>query len=289
MTVQTANHFTGNPQVMAIVGPGRLGCAMARWAAQHGFTVKVVGRGGQHVWESVGHLLESGTAIYLFDDLKDALADADIVFEALPEDLAQKAKIWPSIQEQSSPDALLLTGTSSLSLASIRLAADLSRQLIGFHLFLPIDRMKAVEIVSEPGTSENTLAPALKLAAQLEKIPVQVNDQPGFAASRMALAMGLEAMRLVESGAADAASVDLLMKYGYGHPCGPLELSDRIGLGLRLTIARQLFRETGDVAFKPPAILESKVANGELGRASGLGFYTWDNGAIKRNDYPNRS
>ena len=267
-----------NQQIMAITGAGRLGLALARWAALHGISVRVVTRGAGQSRKAALDLAAQEGGIEVFDDLKNALCGAHIVFEALPEDLAQKAAHWALVQQFCPSGALYLTGSSSISLASIKSAADISLPLLGFHLFLPIDRMRAVEIVTELGAPKMDVEAAMCLANRLEKIPIHVKDRPGYAATRMALAIGLEAMRLVESGTADATCLDLLMKHGYGHPCGPLELSDRVGLDLRLAIARQLFVETGVEAYRPPAILESKVAKGEIGRRSGCGFYRWEDG-----------
>jgi 3-hydroxybutyryl-CoA dehydrogenase len=259
-----------------------MGCALARWAALHGFFVRIVGRDGPHAMRAAGHLTNQASGIFLFDDLGSALQGADIIFEALPEALDQKADIWRAVQKSAPDEALLLTSSSSISLASIRAAGGLTRPIFGFHMFLPIDRMKAVEIVSEDGASEKTLAALDEVSEMLGKTPIHVKDQTGYAASRMALAMGLEAMRILEEGVADAAAIDSLMKHGYGHPCGPLELSDRIGLGLRLAIAQHLYDETGHPAFRPPAILESKVADGALGLLAGKGFYKWREGRIEQ-------
>jgi len=123
---------------------------------------------------------------------------------------------------------------------------------------------------------------AKRLAAVLPKQIVQVQDQAGFAASRMALAQGLEAMRLLEAGAADRDGLDALMSLGYGHPIGPLELSDRVGLDLRLAIAERLHAGSGQSAFEPPRILRELVATGRTGRAVGHGFYEWDAEGRKR-------
>ena len=212
---------------------------------------------------------------------EDALEGAQTVLEALPESLALKAGLWARIGPSAAPGALLLTGSSSISLASIRKAAQLSRPLLGFHLFLPLERMQVVELVSEPEVHAEDLARAEDLAKCLDKRAVRVQDGPGYAASRMALAQGLEAMRLLETGVAAAGDLDALMVQGYGHPVGPLELSDRIGLDLRLAIAEGIHREEGDPRFQPPAILRRLVAEGRLGRKSGQGFHSWHEGELR--------
>jgi 3-hydroxybutyryl-CoA dehydrogenase len=136
--------------------------------------------------------------------------------------------------------------------------------------------MSVVELVHEKDTPPELLERASMLGSILHKRVVPVLDQPGYAASRMALAQGLEAMRIFEQGCATAEDIDALMVLGYGHPCGPLELSDRVGLDLRLAIAEQLHAETGDPHFEPPDILRHKVQCGELGLATGRGFHRWN-------------
>ena len=147
---------------------------------------------------------------------------------------------------------------------------------MAFHLFLPVGRMSVVELVAPEPVPPKDRAGAAALASSLGLKLVQVQDGPGYAAARMGLAQGLEAMRLLEAGAATAEDLDALMVLGYGHPVGPLELSDRIGLDLRLAIADRLFTETGDARFSPPGILRKKVMAGSHGRKAGRGFYTWD-------------
>ena len=153
--------------------------------------------------------------------------------------------------------------------------------LLGFHLFVPVHRMRVVELAREAGTPDHLLAraAALSMALGLRLVPVQ--DQPGLAAARMALAQGLEAMRLLEQGVATAADLDALMVLGYGHPVGPLELSDRIGLDLRLAIAEQLHRDSQDPRFEVPAILRALVQQGHTGRKAGQGFHRWDAEGIR--------
>jgi 3-hydroxybutyryl-CoA dehydrogenase len=151
----------------------------------------------------------------------------------------------------------------------------MSHPLLGFHLFLPLERMQVVELVSGPEPDPALLGRAGQLAERLGRRVVQVRDGQGYAASRMALAQGLEAMRILESGAACAEDLDTLMVMGYGHPVGPLELSDRIGLDLRLAIARGIFEESSHPAFRPPPILESLVEQGHLGVKTGQGFHPW--------------
>lgn len=275
---------------LAIVGPGALGLSLADWAAECGLSVQITGRDiphGQRAllqlearWDrelrrkrrSPAHIQASRSRIRASQDLRQAA----IILEALPEDFNGKAQAWKAIATQAAPQALLLTATSSLSVSALIHQASLARPLLGFHLFVPVHRMRILELAVPSGTPSDAITGARELAQKLDLQVVQVADQPGFAASRMALVQGLEAMRLLEQGIATAHDIDALMVQGYGHPCGPLELSDRIGLDLRLAISEQLFQATGDIRYAPPAILRRKVAEGHTGRKSGQGFYPWD-------------
>lgn len=263
---------------LTILGPGVLGRSLARHAAHQGMAVRLLGRNPARVAEAVAALnrLEPAHPVTGGTDWTEALDGADAVLEALPENLSIKAEALARLASESAPDTLLLTGTSAIPLGELRLAAALSRPLIGFHLFVPVRRMRMLELVAEAGTPPASLDQARRLAANLGLRVAQVRDQPGFAATRMALVQGLEAIRLLEAGEASATDLDALMAHGYGHPCGPLELSDRIGLDLRLALADQLFARTGDPRFEAPPLLRRLVAEGRLGRRSGRGFHTWN-------------
>ena len=279
---------------MAIFGPGILGLSLAAHAAARGIEVRLAGRDLEHAaagvaqvkarWErrfSAGKLppaeLSTGMArLRACATLEAALDGASIAFEALPEALELKQRAWARIGTAAAPAALLLTGSSSIPLADLSRGTGLQQRILGFHLFLPLEHMDALELVTGEGTDSRLVARAESLGALLGRRTFRVQDGRGFAASRMALAQGLEAMRLLERGTASAEDLDGLMVRGYGHPVGPLELSDRIGLDLRLSIARGLHGESEHPAFEPPAILTSLVQRGHLGRKSGQGFYRWD-------------
>jgi 3-hydroxybutyryl-CoA dehydrogenase len=278
---------------LAIIGPGTLGRSLASWACQKGLEVRLAGRSPEHAQEARIAVearwrrdvergrLDQDTASQVQGRLhpcrswEQALDGVDSVLEALPESLPLKIEAWARLDRLGAPEVLRLTGSSSIPLHRIHSGSRMSHPLLGFHLFLPLERMQVVELVSPPETDPSVIERAEQLAKRLQKRVVLVRDGAGYAASRMALAQGLEAMRILESGAASAADLDALMVMGYGHPVGPLELSDRIGLDLRLAIARGIFEESGDPAFKPPPILESLVEQGRLGIKTGQGFHTW--------------
>lgn len=282
---------------LAVIGPGAYGRSLAAWAARCGVAVRLAGRDAEHGQAGRNRILAgwdaavargrmaaterdlAGTRLVVAASLEGALAGADAVLEALPEDLAVKAAFWSVLAPWG---GLALSGSSSIPMGALTLAAGHPGPLLGFHGFVPMERSGVVELAVPAGASAGAVQRARDLAARLGKRVVEVRDQAGFAASRMALAQGLEAMRLLEAGAADRDGLDALMVLGYGHPAGPLELSDRIGLDLRLAIAERIHGTTGLEAFRAPAILRDLVATGRTGRAAGRGFYEWDAEGRKR-------
>lgn len=274
---------------LAIIGPGKLGLSLVRHATDQGITVHLAGKSAEHVHQRLEAAISrwpskcpSGaprtSLIRIHDSWAAAISNADALLEALPEDLEQKASAWRQISALAPTERLCMTGSSSLELRRIRAEAGLSRTLIGFHLFVPVHRMRVVEVVHEKETPQEEIQKAQQWGSRLGLRVISVKDHPGFAASRMALAQGLEAMRLVEQSIATPKDLDALMVIGYGHPVGPLELSDRVGLDLRLAIARQVFETTGDPVFAPPEILKKLVAQGHHGKHVGRGFYLWPQG-----------
>ncbi|WP_243301920.1 3-hydroxyacyl-CoA dehydrogenase family protein [Geothrix oryzisoli] len=278
---------------LAILGPGVLGLSTAQWAAECGLEVRLLGRnldyakqGLRHVerrWEAAlrkGVLTpqareEAQARLQVRPFGPEALEDASILLEALPEDPALKTLALAAAKDWGGKDLLLLSGTSALPISGLAEAAGLQERLLGFHLFVPVPRMAVVEVGVPAGTPPALVDRARSLGLALRKRVVAVKDQPGFAAARMALAQGLEAIRLLAAGTASAEDLDALMTLGYGHPVGPLELSDRIGLDLRLRIAEGLFQASGDPCFEPPALLRELVARGDIGQKAGRGFYSW--------------
>ena len=216
-----------------------------------------------------------------FDELTPACRGVDCVIEVVPEHLDLKREIFASIDAIAPAHALLATNTSSLPVGEIATSVRDPGRVVGMHFFNPVHLMKLVEVVRHGGSSPAAVALAVALAEKLGKTPIVVTDSPGFASSRLGLVLGLEAMRMVEQGVASAADIDTAMKLGYGHPMGPLELTDLVGLDVRLGVAEYLSGALGE-AFAPPEILRAKVAEGKLGKKSGEGFYRWSEGGKKQ-------
>jgi 3-hydroxybutyryl-CoA dehydrogenase len=210
-------------------------------------------------------------------DLAAAIEGADLVAEAVPEDLDLKTTVLTDAEDVAGEDTILATNTSSLSVTE--LASELERpgNLIGLHFFNPVHIMSLVEVIVGERTDESTREFAVEFVEGIDKTPVVVRDVPGFASSRLGVALGVEAIRMVEEGVASPRDIDNAMELGYNHPMGPLELTDIVGLDVRLDILEYLRTELGE-RFKPPQLLKRKVRAGKLGRKSGEGFYVWEDG-----------
>jgi 3-hydroxybutyryl-CoA dehydrogenase len=211
-------------------------------------------------------------------DAAAAAADADLLVEAVPERFDLKAGLLARLAEAAPGRAVLGTNTSSLSITDLQDATPAPERVVGLHFFNPVHIMALVEVVRGARTAEATVEAGVAWARALGKDPIVVNDAPGFASSRLGVALGLEAMRMLEQGVADAADIDKAMELGYRHPMGPLRLTDLVGLDVRLDIARYLHEKLGTDVFRPPEILERLVARGHLGRKTGRGFYDWSEG-----------
>ena len=204
----------------------------------------------------------------------DQLAGCEIVIEAIPEDLALKRALFAELETVLASDAILASNTSSLSITAMAEGLLHPERLIGSHFFNPVPVSALVELVVGSRTADSVVSSLTGLVHRLGKTPIVIADSPGFASSRLGLVLGLEAIRMLESGVGSADDIDKAMELGYRHPMGPLRLTDLVGLDVRLAIAQHLASELGD-RFEPPDLLVQMVANGKLGKKSGNGFYTW--------------
>lgn len=202
------------------------------------------------------------------------LAGADLVIEAVPEDVDLKLAALRAVEEAVAADTVIASNTSSISLAVLGQSLARPERLLGLHFFNPVPASRLVEVVMAAATAPELRDRAAGWVGALGKTAVVVRDVPGFASSRLGVALGLEAIRMVEAGVAAPEDIDAAMSLGYGHPTGPLRLTDMVGLDVRLGIARYLERELGD-RFTPPRLLVDLVERGHLGRKTGRGFYDW--------------
>jgi 3-hydroxybutyryl-CoA dehydrogenase len=207
----------------------------------------------------------------------EEIANADLVIEAAPERLELKQEILRDVESHAGKAFIFATNTSSLSITEIAKASERPAQVVGMHFFNPVHLMRLVEIVVGKATGDDTVEIVRQVTQRLRKEPIVVRDVPGFASSRLGVALGLEAMRMFEQGVASAKDIDTAMELGYNHPMGPLKLTDHVGLDIRLNIAEYLYKELGSEAFRPPEILRRMVTEGKLGKKTGHGFYDWNN------------
>jgi 3-hydroxybutyryl-CoA dehydrogenase len=193
----------------------------------------------------------------------------------VPERADLKVAVLAAAESALGPDAVLATNTSSLSVTELAAALRRPARFLGLHFFNPVPASRLVEVVVAPETAPEVVATARTWVRALGKTDVVVRDSPGFASSRLGVLLGLEAIRMLEEGVADAEAIDTAMELGYRHPMGPLRSTDLVGLDVRLAIAEYLASTLGD-RFTPPQLLRDKVAAGELGRKTGRGFHTYD-------------
>lgn len=274
------------PEKVGVLGGGRMGAGIAHAFLAAGANVKVVDinedavaaakarvekaiqgsidRGAEGTFESWAKRLTLSTEVSEF-------AGFDLVVEAVPESMELKTTAFSNIA-QAAPEAVIATNTSSLSVSE--LADTVANDVIGLHFFNPVPASKLVEVVVAKSTPNALVETAKGWVEDLGKTAVVVNDAPGFASSRLGVAIALEAIRMVEDGVASARDIDNAMVLGYKFPIGPLELTDIVGLDVRLGIAEYLESTLGE-RFAPPQLMRDMVSRGELGRKSGKGFYDY--------------
>jgi len=278
---------------VAVVGAGTMGAGIAYAVALAGFDVCLTDSRAEVLPLALGRLNDllavavkrgkltaeehaaAAGRLRAEHEFAPAVGGAEVVIEAVHEHLGVKQQLFAELERAASPDALLATNTSSLSVADIAAAVQEPSRVVGMHFFNPVHAMKLVEVVTHPRAAPVAVERAVAFARALGKEPIVVQDSPGFASSRLGLALGLEAMRMLERGVASAEDIDKAMELGYNHPMGPLKLTDLVGLDVRLAIAEYLHQALGEPQFEPPQILRDKVAKGELGKKAGKGFYSW--------------
>lgn len=265
-----------------------MGCGIAHVFALHGYPVHLVDVSATALEQALvsirRNLDRQGISqpedvlrrIVSFSDLHEAVAHADLVIEAVPEDAALKQTVFTRLDAAAPAHAVLASNTSSISIASLASVTARPEQVIGMHFFNPVPVMKLVEVVRGPATSEATFGQVFRLARDLGKEPVEVRDAPGFVSNRVLMPMINEACRCVMEGVASPESVDKVMTLGMRHPMGPLALADFIGLDVCLSIMEVLYEGLGDDRYRPCSLLREMVDAGRLGRKSGRGFYDYE-------------
>ena len=280
-------------KTIAVIGAGTMGNGIAHTFAQNGFKVNLIDVSDAALKKGIATVtknLDRQVAkevlteaqkndtllnIALLTDLKEGVSTADLVVEAASEKLAIKLDIFEKLDNFCKPNTILASNTSSISITQIAAATKRAEQVIGMHFMNPVPVMKLVEIISGYSTSQETLATVTKLAEQLGKTPVPVNDYPGFVANRILMPMLNEAIETLYNGVAGVQEIDTVMKLGMAHPMGPLQLADFIGLDVCLSILEVMYDGFKNPKYAPCPLLVNMVRAGKLGVKSGEGFYDY--------------
>ena len=278
------------PKTVGVIGGGRMGAGIAQVFASLGGAVTIAESGDtaaalQRVSAGIDRAHERGklddqdpatvlARVSTVDAVTSLPPSLDLIVEAVQEIAALKVEVLAAAETVAGESTVIASNTSSMSIAELGAALSDPGRFIGMHFFNPVPASLLVEIVRAPQTRPEVVDSVRAWVSMLGKAEVLVNDSPGFATSRLGVGLGLEAIRMLEEGVADAESIDRAMELGYRHPMGPLRSTDLVGLDVRLAIAEHLASTLGD-RFAPPALLREKVARGELGRKTGQGFHTW--------------
>ncbi len=277
-----------------VLGAGTMGNGIAHVCAQAGLEVllkdisdEFVQRGISAIEKNLGRMVKKEKitendkqaalgrikAVTTYDGAEDA----QLMVEAVNENIELKKKVFKDCDAVMPADAILATNTSSQSITQVAAATGRPDRVIGMHFFNPVPMMKLIEIIRGYDTSDETYKTIEALSVKLGKTPIEINDFPGFATSRLIMIMINEAVFALWEGVGDAESIDTGMKLGMNHPMGPLTLADFIGLDVCLNVMERLTTGYGDPKYRPCPLLKKMVDAGHLGRKSGRGFYTYDN------------
>jgi 3-hydroxybutyryl-CoA dehydrogenase len=277
---------------VAIVGAGFMGTGIAETVAVAGIPVVVrdvddasLGRAGERIDTSMaravsGGKLEARDAVAVRERIKlttrlEAIGEADLVIEAVPEDAQLKLRVMAGIAEVVSDDAIVASNTSSIPIAELAQAIRRPERMLGLHFFSPVPVMNLVEVVVALDTNETTVNSAKRFVERLGKRPIETKDRSGFIVNMLLVPYLMAAVRMYEEDFASREDIDNGMKLGCGHPMGPLTLSDFIGLDVLYAIGASLYDEFKRDEYAPPPLLKRMVASGRLGRKSGRGFYEY--------------
>lgn len=281
---------------ISVIGAGTMGNGIAHVFAQNGFQVSLcdvsqesLDRALNMISKNLDRQIHKALIdeqakqqclnnIVTYTDLKQAVANADMVVEAATENIDLKLKIFGQMDEHAPEKSILATNTSSISITQIAAKTNRPEKVIGMHFMNPVPVMKLVEVIRGYKTSDEVTSQIMELSKKLNKVPVEVNDYPGFVANRILMPMINEAIYSLYEGVAGVSEIDTVMKLGMAHPMGPLQLADFIGLDVCLSILRVLHDGFGNPKYAPCPLLVNMVAAGNLGVKSKIGFYDYSSG-----------
>jgi 3-hydroxybutyryl-CoA dehydrogenase len=282
---------------IAVIGSGTMGNGIAHVFAQYGYKVSLIDISEEALRKAISTIdknlsrqVEKGAItadvkqkalgnISTSTSVKEGVGQADLIVEAATENIDLKLKIFKDMDDAAKAPAILATNTSSISITKIAAATQRPAQVIGMHFMNPVPVMKLVEVIRGYATSDATTKAVMELSKKLEKIPVEVNDYPGFVANRILMPMINEAIYSLYEGVAGVSEIDNVMKLGMAHPMGPLQLADFIGLDVCLSILRVLYDGFGNPKYAPCPLLVNMVQAGHNGVKSGNGFYQYQAGS----------
>ncbi len=291
-------------RTVAVIGAGTMGAGIAQVCAQSGWKTNLfdafpdgLERGMKNIdsfWDkgiargktTKQQKEEWNTNLFPVSELSEAVKDADMVIEAVPEIMELKCEIFKSLGSLTKQDCILGTNTSSLSISKIAEASGKPEKVIGMHFFNPVPIMKLLELIKHDSCSSETIDSATAAGEIMGKTTILVNDVPGFATSRLGVVLGNEAIRMLADGVASAKDIDTAMVLGYKHPMGPLALSDLVGLDVRRDILLNLKKSFNDDSYTPHPLLEKLISEGRLGKKSGKGIYDWSSGSAEETEMP---
>lgn len=282
---------------IAVIGSGTMGNGIAHVFAQNNYDVALVDINADALKKALATIeknLERQVAkelisasekqaslarIKTFTSIKEGAAKADLVVEAATENIDLKLDLFRTLDKEAPESAILATNTSSISITKIAAVTRRAEKVIGMHFMNPVPVMKLVEVIKGYNTSKSTTDTIMEVSNKLGKIPVEVNDYPGFVANRVLMPMINEAIYTLFEGVAGVAEIDTVMKLGMAHPMGPLQLADFIGLDVCLSILRVLHDGLGQPKYAPCPLLINMVEAGHKGVKSGSGFYQYEQGS----------
>ncbi len=281
---------------IAVIGAGTMGNGIAHVCAMHGHRVNLIDiseealeKAINTIMRNLDRMIKKGKIdgerkqstldnIFTYRDIEKGVREAELVIEAATENTEIKLNIFKEVDAHAPEQAILASNTSSISITQIAAATTRPEKVIGMHFMNPVPVMKLVEVIRGYKTTDEVTETILDLSRNLNKVPVEVNDYPGFIANRILMPMINEAIFSLYQGVASVSEIDTVMKLGMAHPMGPLQLADFIGLDVCLSIMRVLYDGFGEAKYAPCPLLVNMVTAGNLGRKSGEGFYDYSGG-----------